>query len=88
MGLIKKLGIASALVPAAAFIVGWLFTAIVPGCHCEGADCYGCDADGLVVYLQFFGIVGTVAGAMTLLPLAFILAGPINFFARRRRQAP
>jgi uncharacterized protein YqgC (DUF456 family) len=72
-----KLGIASVLIPAAAFLISIAIHAVIPGCFCdEGAGCHGCGLNGLMDLAMFGGLVGAIVGLVIVLP-AFVVLGMI-----------
>lgn len=84
-GIIVKLGIASVLIPLVGFVLGFVLTQIIPGCHCdEGAGCSGCGANGMVALLLLGGFVGALASLITILPGSLVLAGLVSLFTKGR----
>jgi hypothetical protein len=76
---IVKIGVASVLLPAAAFIVGMLLYAVMyavmPECSCdEGSGCSGCGANDLIEILVFGGFVGALGALVTVLPASLLLS--------------
>jgi hypothetical protein len=83
-GTITKLGIASVLIPAACFIVGFLVSQLIPGCHCdEGAGCNGCGANGLIGFLLLGGFAGALGALIFVLPASLLLAAIVRTFSGR-----
>lgn len=84
-GAIVRLGIASVIIPATAFVLGWVLVLLIPGCHCdEGAGCSGCGENGLVGFLVFNGFIGAFVALLTLLPGSLLLAGIVAAVSRRQ----
>lgn len=83
--IILKLGVASVVLPAAAFVLGALLWQLIPGCRCDsGAGCHGCGIDGLVAFLLYGGFTGALAALVTLLPVSIMLAAIVGIIARTR----
>ncbi|MFZ3001530.1 MAG: hypothetical protein WA071_14475 [Undibacterium umbellatum] len=72
-----KLGIASFLIPAAAFLISIAIQALIPGCLCdEGAGCHGCGLNGLMAHAMFDGLIGAIIGVFIVFP-AFVVLGMV-----------
>ena len=79
-----KLGIASVLIPAAAFLISIAIQALIPGCLCdEGAGCHGCGLNELMAHAMFDGLIGAIAGVFIVLP-AFIVLGMVLAMINKR----
>jgi hypothetical protein len=86
-GAIAKLGLASVLLPGAAFLVGLVLWGIIPGCKCdEGAGCSGCGVNGLVESLLFGGFVASMGALITVLPASLLVAALVAVVTGRKSK--
>jgi hypothetical protein len=88
---IVRFGIGCIVVPAAAFVVGLLLQAAIPGCKCdEGAGCHGCGpADAFLGLMIFGGFVFALLSVMFVLPLTLFMswiAGRLSDHQKRTKR--
>lgn len=83
-GVIVVIGFASVLIPALAFVIGLIFSLLIPGCHCdEGAGCRGCGANALMELLLLGGFSGALLALVAVLPASLLLEAVVGLFTRK-----